>query len=98
MNMVGVILSILIFYPGQAGFDKETYNLTIPSCPLVEGVRKEDETCGLQLCLHKGRIRAAVLAGAMPGVGFGLICKLDDGTEAQEGAPATPGHGGMNFH
>jgi hypothetical protein len=98
METIAFILYILIFYPGQTGFDKEMYPIQAPICKVVDGVSQEDESCGLRYCLKKGRIRAAVLSGAVPGVGFGLICKKADGTEeATEGSEPSPGHGGMNW-
>lgn len=94
---IALVLYILIFYPSAHGFDKETYPINAPVCQVVDGKTVEDESCGLKYCLAKGRIRAAVLSGAIPGAGFGLMCQASDGTQITEGAEASPGHGGMNW-
>jgi hypothetical protein len=98
METITLILYILIFYPGQTGFDREMYPIETPVCKVVDGKTVEDDSCGLKYCLKKGRIRAAAISGAVPGVGFGLICKKEDGSEElKEGSEPSPGHGGMNW-
>jgi hypothetical protein len=96
MTTVIYSLIILIFAAG-GGFDRELRPVEVPACEVVDGVRVENENCGIRACLRQGRIRAAEIAKDNPGKGFGLICKNDNGELAREGAEVSPGHGNMNW-
>ena len=98
METVAFILYIMIFYPNQNGYDKEMYPIQSPVCVVKDGKKVEDSSCGIKYCISKGRIRAAVIAGHLPGAGFGIICKTPDGKEElKDGAEPSPGHGGLNW-
>jgi hypothetical protein len=95
--MIHFVLIIHMFMAdGEYGYER--YPVEAPVCETVEGKRVEDRTCGIKFCLQKGRERAAVLWGRVPGTTFHLQCVSADGKEeAEEGAKAGGGHPALGF-
>jgi hypothetical protein len=91
------ILIIHIFM-ADGSYGYERIPIEAPVCETVDGVRKEDSTCGIRYCLQKGKERAAVLWGRDPGSNYGVQCNASDGTEeASVGTSAGGGHPALGF-
>lgn len=99
MNVATVVMSLVItmIYP-DGGWEQEKRPVEVAVCATnSDGIRVEDESCGLRACLKVGRERAAVLWGRMPGLNFHIMCFDDNGNAAQEGTGAGGGHPALGF-
>src|SRR5688572_28263413 len=86
---------IMMFTPG-GGYETEKWPVEVATCQTVDGKRVEDSTCGVRACLLKGKERASVLWGRMPGTGFQIICNKGDQKSSKSAEPAG-GHAGVNW-